>query len=74
MATSGRLPDDLRQKARRIPTSCFGVGTAHWSASITISMWRPGDREDARRYQPPRLTGGIAGSISAHPLSLISLA
>ena len=30
-----------RQKAQRIPTSCCGIGTARWSASITRSMSRP---------------------------------
>src|SRR5438477_9906722 len=43
------LPKDLPPKAPRIPTSCCGIGTARWSASITRSMSRPASGKDARR-------------------------
>jgi transposase len=45
------LPKDCRRKAPRIPTSCCGIGTAHWSASTTRSMSRPASVKDARRVR-----------------------
>ena len=43
-----------RRKAPRIPTSCYGIGTARWSASITHSISRPASVKGARRARRPR--------------------
>jgi hypothetical protein len=56
------------RKAARIPTSCCGIGTAQWSASITRSISRPASAKDARR------AGRLRSSTARAPRPLKRLA
>jgi len=53
-ASGRRCRRICRRKAPRIPTSCYGIGTARWSASITHSISRPASVKGARRARRPR--------------------
>src|SRR5262245_41244591 len=51
-ANGRRCRRTCRRKARRILTSCCGIGTEHWSASTTHSM---SPRASARAGKPAQL-------------------